>query len=73
MKTFPLEPVEKFSKKKLRELQLARLRWSLAHACKNVPRYRQKFDAAGVKPADCRSLEDLARFPFTTKADLRES
>ncbi|HKU46180.1 MAG TPA: phenylacetate--CoA ligase PaaK [Burkholderiales bacterium] len=73
MKTFPLEPVEKFSRKKLRELQLKRLRWSLAHAYKNVPRYRKKFDAAGVKPADCRSLEDLARFPFTTKADLRES
>jgi phenylacetate-CoA ligase len=73
VKTFPLEPVEKASKKKLRELQLERLRWSLAHAYKNVARYRKKFDAAGVKPADCRSLDDLARFPFTTKADLRES
>jgi phenylacetate-CoA ligase len=73
VKRFPLEPVEKFSRKKLRELQLKRLRWSLAHAYRNVPRYRRKFDAAGVKPADCRSLDDLARFPFTTKADLRES
>jgi phenylacetate-CoA ligase len=73
VKRFPLEPVEKFSTRKLRELQLKRLRWSLAHAYRNVPRYRRKFEAAGVKPADCRSLEDLARFPFTTKADLRES
>src|SRR5687767_10435879 len=49
------------------------MRWSLAHAYDNVPRYRQKFDAAGVTPAQCRSLGDLARFPFTAKADLRET
>jgi phenylacetate-CoA ligase len=73
MKTFPLEPVEKCSTQELKRLQLERLRWSLAHADENVPRYRAKFDAAGVKPGDCRSLEDLARFPFTAKADLRET
>src|SRR5262245_9120934 len=73
MARFPLEPVEKCSRQELQKLQLERLRWSLAHAYDNVPRYRQKFDAAGVKPADCRALEDLARFPFTTKADLRET
>jgi phenylacetate-CoA ligase len=73
MKTFPLEPIERAPREELRALQLERLRWSLAHAYENVARYRQKFDAAGVKPADCRSLADLARFPFTTKADLRES
>jgi phenylacetate-CoA ligase len=73
VKTFPLEPIEKAPLGELRKLQLERLRWSLAQAYDNVARYRQKFDAAGVKPADCRSLEDLARFPFTTKTDLRES
>jgi len=57
----------------LQKLQLERLQWSLAHAYNNVPRYREKFAAAGMKPADCRALEDLARFPFTTKADLRET
>ena len=57
----------------LKKLQLERLQWSLAHAYNNVPRYREKFAAAGIKPADCRALEDLARFPFTTKADLRET
>jgi phenylacetate-CoA ligase len=71
--TFPLEPIEKASRQELRTLQLERLRWSLGHAYANVPRYREKFDAAGVKPSDCRALEDLARFPFTTKADLRET
>ena len=73
MKAFPLEPVEKASRQELQKIQLERLQWSLAHAYNNVARYREKFDAAGVKPQDCRSLEDLARFPFTTKADLRES
>ena len=70
---FPLEPIEKASRKKLQALQLGRLRWSLKHAYDNVPHFRRKFDAARVKPGDCRSLADLARFPFTSKADLRET
>jgi phenylacetate-CoA ligase len=73
MKRFELEPIEKAPRAELARLQLERLQWSLAHAYDNVPQYRRKFDAAGVKPADCRSLGDLAKFPFTTKADLRES
>ncbi|TDE55976.1 phenylacetate--CoA ligase [Nonomuraea mesophila] len=52
-------------------LQLERLRSTLAHAYRNVPLYRRKFDEAGVHPDDCRQLGDLARFPFTTKEDLR--
>src|SRR5436190_6508490 len=72
-KSFPLDPVEKLSVGKLRQLQLKRLRWSLEHAYKNVAHYRKKFNAAKAKPAQCKSLEDLRRFPFTTKADLRET
>ena len=70
---FPLEPIEKASIDELRALQLARLRSSLAHAYANSPVYRAKFDAAGVHPDDCRTLQDLARFPFTVKTDLRDS
>jgi len=70
---FPLEPIEKVSRTKLRELQLERMRWSLKHAYERVPHYRKKFDAAGVKPKDLKSLADLAKFPFTAKADLRET
>jgi len=73
MKKFPLEPIEKASRKELRELQLERLRWSLRRAYDRVPHYRRKFDAAGVKPKDLRTLVDLARFPFTAKADLRDT
>jgi phenylacetate-CoA ligase len=73
MKKFPLEPIEKASTKKLRELQLKRLRWSLKHAYDKVPHFRKKFDAAGVRPSDCRSLADLAKFPFSSKADLRDT
>jgi phenylacetate-CoA ligase len=47
------------------------MRRSLAHAYERVPHYRAAFDAAGVRPDDLRALEDLARFPFTTKQDLR--
>jgi phenylacetate-CoA ligase len=57
----------------LRALQLERLQWTLRHAYANVPFYRKQFDAAGVHPADCRVLEDLANFPFTTKQDLRDN
>src|SRR6185503_7415506 len=73
VKAFELEKIEKASTDELRTVQLERLRWSLDHAYRNVARYRQKFDAVGVKPADCRSLADLAKFPFTTKADLRDT
>ena len=55
----------------LEELQLERLRGSLRSAYEHVPHYRQAFDAAGVRPEDLGALTDLARFPFTTKADLR--
>ncbi|MDO8889139.1 MAG: AMP-binding protein, partial [Hydrogenophaga sp.] len=73
MKHFPLEPIEKASIDELRALQLKRLQATLRHAYANSPVYRAKFDAAGVRPDDCRSLADLARFPFTTKKDLRDS
>jgi phenylacetate-CoA ligase len=68
-----LEPIETASRDELAALQLERLRWTLRHAYDNVAHYRNAFDATGVHPDDCRELADLARFPFTTKADLREN
>ncbi|BBC29350.1 Phenylacetate-coenzyme A ligase [Streptomyces graminofaciens] len=68
-----LDDGERLSREQLRELQLDRLRSTLRHAYDNVELYRKKFDEAGVRPDDCRSPEDLDRFPFTTKADLRET
>ncbi len=66
-----LEPIETASRDELQALQLQRLQWSLQHAYDNVPHYRRAFDEKGVQPADCKTLADLAKFPFTTKADLR--
>ncbi|TQF77857.1 phenylacetate--CoA ligase [Elioraea sp. Yellowstone] len=66
-----LDPIETASRDEIAALQLSRLRWSLRHAYDNVPHYRARFDAAGTHPDDLRRLEDLARFPFTTKEDLR--
>ncbi len=70
---FSLEPIEKAGVDELRALQLQRLKSTLMHAYSNSPVYRAKFDAAGVHPQDCKSLADLAKFPFTTKSDLRDS
>ncbi|GAA2482329.1 phenylacetate--CoA ligase PaaK [Winogradskya humida] len=61
-----LEPIERASVSSLRDLQLSRLRWSLAHAHANVPHYRDAWGSPEI--AD---LSDLARFPFTDKAVLR--
>ena len=66
-----LEAIERASTDELQALQLKRLQHTLQHAYENVAHYRQAFDAAGVHPSDCRSLSDLAKFPFTQKADLR--
>ena len=68
-----LEPIETASGDQLMAVQLERLKWSLAHAYEHVPHYRRKFDAARVTPADLETLADLAKFPFTTKQDLREN
>lgn len=67
-----LDAAERLSRTELARLQLDRLRSSLRHAYDHVGFYREAFDKAGIRPEDCRSLADLARFPFTTKADLRE-
>ncbi|HEX5568865.1 MAG TPA: phenylacetate--CoA ligase PaaK [Streptomyces sp.] len=67
------DAAERMGREELRALQLERLRRTLRHAYDNVERYRRAFDRAGVTPEDCRSLADLARFPFTTKADLRDT
>ncbi|AQS51004.1 MAG TPA: phenylacetate--CoA ligase [Paenalcaligenes hominis] len=65
--------IEHASRDEIQALQLERLKWSLQHAYDNVPHYRKKFDEAGVHPSDLKQLSDLAKFPFTTKNDLREN
>ncbi|MEO0745965.1 MAG: phenylacetate--CoA ligase, partial [Pseudomonadota bacterium] len=66
-----LEAIETASRDEITSLQLDRLAWSLRHAYDNVPHYRARFDAAGVHPDDLTDLADLAKFPLTTKQDLR--
>ena len=68
-----LEPIERASRDEMQAIQLERLRWSLGHAYRNVPHYKRAFDRAGARPEDLRSLADLAKFPFTTKTDLRDN
>ncbi len=66
-----IEPIERASRDEITALQLARLRATLRQVHASVPYYRAAFAAAGVHPDDLRTLEDLRRFPFTTKQDLR--
>ena len=68
-----LSPIEHASRDEIEALQLSRLRWTLRHAYEHVGHYRRAFDDAGVHPQDLNELADLARFPFTTKADLRQN
>jgi phenylacetate-CoA ligase len=68
-----LDPAERVSVDELRSIQLDRLRQTLRYVYENVAHYRRAFDEAGVHPDDCRELADLANFPTTSKADLREN
>jgi phenylacetate-CoA ligase len=68
-----LEPIEKASQETLLALQLERLKKTVHQAYQDVPHYKKKFDAADVHPADLKELRDLAKFPFTTKEDLRQN
>jgi phenylacetate-CoA ligase len=68
-----LDAGERMGREQMLALQLERLQWSLRHAYENVPHYRTAFEAAGLTPDDCSTLADLARFPLTTKHDLRDN
>lgn len=67
------EAIETAPIKDLRVLQLERLKWSVAHAYENVPHYKASFDAASVRPSDIETLDDLGRFPFLVKDQLRDN
>jgi len=68
-----LDAIERASRDEIETLQLARLQWSVRHTYEQVAPFRAKCDACGVHPGDLRTLGDLARFPFTTKQDLRDA
>jgi phenylacetate-CoA ligase len=68
-----LEPIELASRDEIAALQLARLTWTLRHAYDNVAHFRARCEAVGAHPDELRQLADLARFPFTTKDDLRQT
>ena len=67
------DAIEQASRDEITALQTARVGAALRRAYETVPHYRASFDAAGVHPSDFKGLGDLARFPFTSKATLREN
>ncbi|RAU21373.1 phenylacetate--CoA ligase [Paramagnetospirillum kuznetsovii] len=68
-----LDPIEIASRDEITALQTSRMKWSLTHAYNNVEHYRKKCQDKGVTPDDFKELKDLAKFPFTTKSDLRDT
>ena len=67
------DPVETVSRDEMAALQTERLQDCLARVAARVPFYREKLEATGVSPEDVRSLEHLAKLPFTVKQDLRDN
>jgi phenylacetate-CoA ligase len=67
------DPIELASRDEISALQLKRLKWTLTHVYNNVAHYKRTFDKAGVHPDDLKTLADLRKFPFTTKAELRDN
>ena len=65
------DPIETASRDEIAALQLERLKWTLSHAYNNVAHYKKAFDKASVRPRDLKTLDDLPKFPFTAKEDLR--
>ena len=68
-----LDPIEYAGRDEITALQTSRMKWSLTHAYTNVEHYRKKCQDKGVHPDDFKTLKDLAKFPFTTKSDLRDT
>jgi len=68
-----LEPIELASRDEISALQLQRLQWTLTHSYNNVASFKKKCDSKGVHPTDLKTLADLAKFPFSTKTDLRDN
>lgn len=64
---------ETLTRAEIEKLQLSRLQETVARVYDKVPYYRAKMQGKGVKPEDIRTLADLSKLPFTTKADMRET
>lgn len=72
MARFPaasFDEVEQLARPEIEAMQFERLQWTIKHAYENVPLYTRKFDEVGVKPADIRTLADVAKLPFTEMMD----
>ncbi len=65
--------IESMEITRMQELQLERLRDLVKRVYEKVPFYKKKFDDAGVKPEDIKTLADISKLPFTTKGEMRET
>lgn len=73
LKVYYQPEIETMPREKLRELQLEKMKWCINYAYENVPFYKNSFDEAGVNPSDFASIEDIYKFPFVLKQDMRDN
>lgn len=71
--TYWKKEIETLSREKIEELQLQRFRERMQYVYERSPMYKRKYDEAGIKPSDIRTLDDIQHVPFTEKEELRES
>ena len=64
---------ETLSRQEIEAIQLERLQETVSRVYDKVPAYREKMDKKGVKPQDIKTLKDLAKLPFVTKQDMRDT
>lgn len=67
------EKIETMPREELRKLQLDRMKWCVQYSYDNVPFYKKSFNDAGIEPGDLKSLEDITKFPFVLKQDMRDN
>lgn len=65
--------IETMPQEQLQALQLERMQWTVRHAYDNVPFYQKSFKEAGVEPGDLKTIDDLLKFPFVVKQDMRDN
>jgi len=72
-RTYWNKDLETINDEDLKALELDALKRQLGYVSENSPFYKDKFERSGVRPDDLKTLEDLRRFPYTTKDELRET
>ena len=73
MKRYYQPEIETAPREKIIEIQNEKLVKQVRHVWDNVPYYRRLMEEKGVTPDDIKSIDDIKKLPFLSKADLRDA